>query len=157
MDKKLKVGVLGGTGFVGQRLITLLHDHPYFDINVIAASEKSAGKSYFEAVDGKWKMSEPIPETVKNITVKNVNQVDEISSDVDFVFCAVDMAKDQIREIEEKYAKAETPVVSNNSAHRGTPDVPMVIPEINAHHLQIIEKQRERPDRSHNNKNRYLV
>ena len=144
MEKKLNVGVLGGTGFVGQRLMTLLHDHPYFNIKVIAASEKSAGKSYAEAVDGKWKMSEPIPETVKNINVKNVNQVEEISQDVDFVFCAVDMPKEQVREIEERYAKAETPVVSNNSAHRHTPDVPMVIPEINGHHFQIIEKQRQR-------------
>ncbi|HHT64029.1 MAG: aspartate-semialdehyde dehydrogenase [Bacillota bacterium] len=149
MDKKLRVGVLGGTGFVGQRFITLLHDHPYFNISVIAASEKSAGKSYDEAVKGKWKMSDPIPETVKNLTVKNINQVDEISQDVDFVFCAVDMPKDQIREIEEKYAKTETPVVSNNSAHRGTPDVPMVIPEINAHHFQIIEKQRQRLGTQH--------
>lgn len=144
MDKKLNVGILGGTGFVGQRLITLLHDHPYFHITVIAASENSAGKSYDDAVKDKWKMSGPIPESIKNIVVKNVNQVDEISQDVDFVFCAVDMPKDQIKEIEEKYAKAETPVVSNNSAHRLTPDVPMVIPEINAHHFQIIEKQRQR-------------
>lgn len=144
MDKKLNVGVLGGTGFVGQRLITLLHDHPYFNISVIAASEKSAGKSYEKSVEGKWKMSGPIPESVRNITVKNVNQVDEISQAVDFVFCAVDMPKDQIRKIEEEYAKAETPVVSNNSAHRHTPDVPMVIPEINADHFQIIEKQKQR-------------
>lgn len=144
MDKKLNVGILGGTGFVGQRLITLLHDHPYFHINIIAASANSAGKSYQDAVQGKWKMSEPIPASVKNMIVKNVDQVDEISKDVDFVFCAVDMAKEQIKEIEERYAKAETPVVSNNSAHRHTPDVPMVIPELNANHFQIIEKQRER-------------
>jgi len=144
MDKKLNVGILGGTGFVGQRLITLLHDHPYFHITIIAASENSAGKIYDDAVKGKWKMSSPIPDSVKNMVVKNVNQVDEISKDVDFVFCAVDMSKDQIKEIEEKYAKAETPVVSNNSAHRHTPDVPMVIPEINAHHFEIIEKQRQR-------------
>lgn len=144
MDKKLNVGVLGGTGFVGQRLITLLHDHPFFHISVIAASENSAGKSYEDAVKGKWKMPTSLPETVKNITVKNALHVDEISRDVDFIFCAVDMPADQIRELEEKYAKAEIPVVSNNSAHRMTPDVPMVIPEINHHHFQIIEKQRQR-------------
>lgn len=144
MEKKLNVGILGGTGFVGQRLITLLYDHPYFQIAVIAASEHSAGKTYAEAVEGKWKMSNPMPDSVKNMVVKNVNQVEEISNEVDFVFCAVDMPKDQIKEIEEKYAKAETPVVSNNSAHRHTPDVPMVIPEINAHHFAIIEKQQQR-------------
>lgn len=144
MYKKLKVGVLGGTGFVGQRLVTLLHGHPFFDIELIAASENSAGKSYYEAVKDKWKLALPMPENVKAMTVKNLHDVDKISSLVDFVFCAVNMPADQIREIEERYAKAETPVVSNNSAHRWTPDVPMVIPEINADHIEIIEKQRKR-------------
>lgn len=144
MNKKLNVGILGGTGFVGQRLVTLLHDHPYFDIKVIAASERSAGKSYIDAVCGKWKLSQPIPDSVKSMIVKNLHDVDEISSEVDFVFCAVDMPASEIKEIEERYAKTETPVVSNNSAHRLTPDVPMVIPEVNPEHLSIIEKQKQR-------------
>lgn len=144
MDKKLKVGVLGGTGFVGQRLVSLLENHPYFDVEVIAASEKSVGKSYAEAVTGRWKLGTPIPEKLKDIAVKNVNQVEEISNQVDFVFCAVDMPAQQIREIEESYAKAETPVVSNNSAHRMTADVPVIIPEINLEHLDVIESQRKR-------------
>jgi aspartate-semialdehyde dehydrogenase len=144
MNKKLKVGILGGTGFVGQRLVTLLENHPLFEIVIIAASEKSAGKSYYEAVKNRWKLDSPIPESIKNIIVKNINEVNEISNKVDFVFCAVNMPKDKIREIEEKYAKAETPVVSNNSAHRFTPDVPVIIPEVNAEHLELINKQRER-------------
>lgn len=144
MDKKLKAGVLGGTGFVGQRLVSLLENHPYFDVEVIAASEKSVGKSYAEAVADRWKLWTPIPEKLKGITVKNVNQIEEISSQVDFVFCAVDMPAQQIREIEESYAKAETPVVSNNSAHRMTSDVPVIIPEINLEHLDVIESQRKR-------------
>ena len=141
---KLKVGVLGGTGFVGQRLITLLSNHPSFEVVVIAASPSSAGKSYVEAVNGKWKLDLPMPEEVKNIIVKNINEVSEISSLVDFVFCAVNMPANEIRAIEEAYAKAETPVVSNNSAHRSTADVPMVMPEINPEHLEIIYSQRER-------------
>lgn len=144
MNKKLSVGILGGTGFVGQRLVTLLHDHPYFDIKVIAASERSAGKSYNDAVQGKWKLSQPIPDSVKTMAVKNLHNVDEISSEVDFVFCAVDMPASEIKEIEERYAKTETPVVSNNSAHRLTPDVPVIIPEVNPEHLSIIEKQKLR-------------
>ncbi|WP_242965258.1 aspartate-semialdehyde dehydrogenase [Dehalobacterium formicoaceticum] len=144
MDKRLKVGILGGTGFVGQRLALLLKDHPYFRIAVIAASENSAGKTYREAVAGRWKMTQDIPQAVLDMVVKNINQVDEISREVDFVFCAVDMPKDQIKAIEEQYAKAETPVVSNNSAHRHTPDVPMIMPEINPQHLGIIAKQKER-------------
>lgn len=144
MDKRLKVGVLGGTGFVGQRLITLLHDHPFFDISVIAASERSAGKRYEDAVSGKWKLAEPIPAGIKDVPVKNLHNVDEICKEADFVFCAVDMPAGEIRELEERYAKAETPVVSNNSAHRSTPDVPVVIPEINPEHLFIIEKQKQR-------------
>lgn len=144
MKEKLKVGVLGGTGFVGQRLITLLHDHPYFDIKIIAASKRSADKSYSDAVNGKWKLAQPIPESVKSMTVKNLHDIDAISSEVDFVFCAVDMPANEIREIEESYAKTETPVVSNNSAHRFTPDVPVIIPEVNPEHLFIIEKQKKR-------------
>ncbi|EYE89118.1 aspartate-semialdehyde dehydrogenase [Fervidicella metallireducens AeB] len=144
MNRKLKVGVLGATGFVGQRLITLLDNHPYFEIAVLAASERSAGKSYEDAVGGKWKLNIPMPEKVKNMVVKNINEVEEISSLVDFVFCAVNMPADEIRKIEEAYAKAETPVVSNNSAHRKTPDVPVIIPEINADHLKIIDAQKKR-------------
>jgi len=144
MDKKLKVGLLGGTGFVGQRLVTLLADHPYFEITVIAASKNSVGKTYFEAVNNRWKLDIPMPECVKKIVIKNIDEVDLISSEVDFVFCAVNMPANEIREIEEKYAKAETPVISNNSAHRHTSDVPMVIPEINADHFELIKAQRER-------------
>ncbi len=144
MNKKLRAGILGGTGFVGQRLVTLLHDHPCFEIKVIAASERSAGKSYSEAVQGKWKLEEPIPDSVKAMAVKNLHNVDEISNEVDFVFCAVDMPASEIREIEERYAKTETPVISNNSAHRLTNDIPVVIPEVNPEHLAIIEKQKQR-------------
>lgn len=144
MHKKLRIGILGGTGFVGQRLVTLLHDHPYFDIKVIAASERSAGKSYSDAVGGKWKLSQPIPDSVKSMTVKNLHYIDSICSEVDFVFCAVDMPASEIRELEERYAKTETPVVSNNSAHRLTPDVPVVIPEVNPEHLSVIERQKQR-------------
>lgn len=144
MNKKLKVGVLGATGFVGQRLVTLLHDHPFFEISVVAASERSSGKLYEDAVSGKWKLGEPIPENVKAMQVKNLHNVEEVCKDVDFVFCAVDMPAAEIRDLEERYAKAETPVVSNNSAHRGTADVPVVIPEVNPEQLSIIEKQRQR-------------
>lgn len=141
---KLKVGILGGTGMVGQRFVTLLENHPWFEVTVIAASPRSAGKTYEEAVGGRWKMSTPMPDAVKSILVKDVNQVEEISSQVDFVFSAVDMTKDEIKAIEEAYAKAETPVVSNNSAHRWTPDVPMVVPELNPEHLGLIPFQKER-------------
>lgn len=144
MSSKLKAGVLGGTGFVGQRLITLLNNHPYFEIEVIAASPNSSGKSYYDAVKDRWKLNIPIPEAVKDIKVKNLNDVDEISSRVDFVFCAVNMPKDEIKKIEENYAKHETPVISNNSANRMVDDIPVIIPEINPNHLEIIEKQRER-------------
>ena len=144
MERKLKVGILGATGFVGQRLITLLHNHPFFEIAVLAASERSANKTYENAVNGKWKLNIEMPEVVKNMVVKNVNEVKEISSLVDFVFCAVDMQAEEIRKIEEEYAKTETPVVSNNSAHRMTKDVPVIIPEINNHHLAIIESQKKR-------------
>lgn len=144
MEKRLKVGILGGTGMVGQRFIALLEDHPWFEVTTIAASPRSAGKTYEEAVGGRWKMTTPMPEAVRNIVVKNVNEVAEVAAEVDFVFSAVDMTKEEIRKIEEEYAKTETPVVSNNSAHRWTPDVPMVVPEINPEHFQVIESQRKR-------------
>lgn len=144
MNKKLKVGILGGTGFVGQRLVTLLENHPYFEVVVIGASKNSAGKTYYESVKDRWKLNLPIPESVKNIVIKDIYEIEEISSKVDLVFCAVNMPKDEIRKIEELYAKAEIPVISNNSAHRGTPDVPVVIPEINHEHLKLIESQRKR-------------
>ena len=144
MSEKLKVGILGGTGMVGQRFISLLENHPWFEVVTIAASERSAGKRYEDAVGGRWKMDTPMPEAVKDIIVMNVHEVEKVAAGVDFVFSAVDMTKDEIRAIEEAYAKTETPVVSNNSAHRWTPDVPMIIPEINADHVQIIAKQKER-------------
>ena len=141
---KLKVGILGGTGFVGQRFVTLLENHPFFEIVVIAASGRSAGKTYEAAVNGRWKLNIPMPEGVKNLIVKDVNQVDEIAGQVDFVFCAVDMPKDEIKKLEEKYAKAEIPVISNNSANRSISDIPMVIPEINSDHFSVIEQQKKR-------------
>ncbi len=144
MSDKLKVGILGGTGMVGQRFISLLEDHPWFEVVCIAASARSAGQTYEDCVKDRWKMTTPIPEKVKKIVVKNVQDVEEIASEVDFVFSAVDMSKDEIRAIEEKYAKAEVPVVSNNSAHRWTDDVPMIVPEINPEHAEIIHAQRRR-------------
>ena len=144
MSEKLKVGILGGTGMVGQRFISLLENHPWFEVTTIAASPRSAGKTYEEAVGGRWKMTTPMPEAVKKIVVMNVNEVEEVAAKVDFVFSAVDMTKEEIRAIEEAYAKTETPVVSNNSAHRWTPDVPMVIPEINSEHTKVIEFQKKR-------------
>lgn len=144
MDKKLKVGILGGTGMVGQRFISLLENHPWFTVTTIAASPRSAGKTYEEAVGGRWKMDSPMPDAVKSMIVKNVNEIEDVAADVDFVFSAVDMTKEEIRTIEEAYAKTETPVVSNNSAHRWTPDVPMVIPEINPKHMEVIAFQKER-------------
>ena len=144
MSDKLRVGILGGTGMVGQRFISLLENHPWFEVVVIAASPRSAGKTYEEAVGGRWKMQTPMPEAVKKIVVRNVNEVENVSKDVDFVFSAVDMTKEEIKKIEEEYAKTETPVVSNNSAHRWTPDVPMIVPEINPEHLEVIESQKKR-------------
>lgn len=144
MSEKLRVAILGGTGMVGQRFIALLENHPWFEVTTIAASPRSAGKTYEESVKGRWKMDTPIPESVRNIVVKDVQDVVAVSSDVDFCFSAVDMSKDEIRRIEEEYAKTETPVVSNNSAHRWTPDVPMVIPEINPEHTAVIEYQKKR-------------
>ncbi|MBE5987542.1 MAG: aspartate-semialdehyde dehydrogenase [Paenibacillaceae bacterium] len=144
MEKKLRVGILGATGMVGQRFISLLENHPWYEVVTVAASPRSAGKSYEEAVGDRWKMTTPMPEAVKHLTVMNVNEVEAVAAGVDFVFSAVDMTKDEIKAIEEAYAKTETPVVSNNSAHRWTPDVPMVIPEINPEHFEIIKDQRKR-------------
>lgn len=144
MSDKLKVGILGGTGMVGQRFISLLENHPWFEVTTIVASPRSAGKTYEEAVGDRWKMTTPMPEAVKNIVVMNVNEVEKVASEVDFVFSAVDMTKEEIKKIEEDYAKTETPVVSNNSAHRWTPDVPMVVPEINPEHMNVIEFQKKR-------------
>ncbi len=144
MENKLKAGILGATGMVGQRFISLLENHPWFEVTVLAASERSAGKTYEEAVGDRWKMTTPMPEKVKKMVVMNVNEVEKVSSLCDFVFSAVDMSKDEIRAIEEAYAKTETPVVSNNSAHRWTPDVPMVVPELNPEHLDVIEFQKKR-------------
>ena len=144
MENKLKVGILGATGMVGQRFITLLENHPWFEVACVAASPRSAGKTYERAVSGRWKMNTPVPNAVKNLVVVDVNDIKHVSSSVDFVFSAVDMSKDEIRTIEEKYAISETPVVSNNSAHRWTPDVPMVVPEINPEHFAVIPSQRKR-------------
>lgn len=144
MKKKLRVGILGATGMVGQRFIALLENHPWYEVVTLAASERSAGKTYKEAVGDRWKMDTPMPETVKNMVLYNVNEVNEVAATVDFVFSAVDMSKEEIRNIEDAYAKTETPVVSNNSAHRWTPDVPMVIPEINPEHFAIIDAQKKR-------------
>lgn len=144
LEQKLRVGILGGTGMVGQRFISLLENHPWFEVVTIAASARSAGKTYEEAVGGRWKMTTPMPEAVKNIRVMDVADVKAVAETVDFVFSAVDMSKDEIRAIEEEYAKTETPVVSNNSAHRWTPDVPMVVPEINIDHFDVIKYQKKR-------------
>ena len=144
MSEKLKVGILGGTGMVGQRFISLLENHPWFEVTTVAASERSAGKTYEEAVGGRWKMTSPMPEAVKKLVVMNVNEVEKVAAGVDFVFSAVDMSKEEIKKIEEAYAKTETPVVSNNSAHRWTPDVPMMVPEINPEHMKVIEFQKKR-------------
>ena len=144
MKKKLKVGVLGATGMVGQRFISLLAEHPWYEVVTVAASPRSAGKTYEEAVGRRWKMKTPMPECVKSLVVMNVNEVEKVAAGVDFVFSAVDMTKDEIRAIEEAYARTETPVVSNNSAHRWTPDVPMVIPEVNPEHFKVIEFQKKR-------------
>ena len=144
MSEKLKVGILGGTGMVGQRFISLLENHPWFEVTTIAASPRSAGKTYEQAVGDRWKMDTPMPEAVKNIVVMNVNEVEKVAAEVDFVFSAVDMTKEEINKIEEDYAKTETPVVSNNSAHRWTPDVPMVVPEVNPEHMEVIKYQKER-------------
>ena len=144
MDKKYNVGIIGATGYVGQRFVTLLDNHPWFNIEVLAASSRSAGKVYSEAVEGRWKINENIPEKVKSMIVYDTNDLDTFIHNVDFVFCAVDMKKDEIRALEEKIAKTETPVVSNNSAHRWTGDVPVIIPELNPEHAKIIDVQKKR-------------
>ena len=145
MEKQYNVGVIGATGMVGQRFLTLLANHPWFHVAAVAASPRSAGKPYAEAVGKKWCMDVDIPENVKDMIVMDATgDVEKIAGMVDFVFCAVDMKKDEIKALEERYAKAECPVVSNNSAHRHTPDVPMVIPELNAEHINIIPSQRKR-------------
>ena len=145
MKDNYKVGIIGATGMVGQRFITLLNNHPWYTIEVLAASPRSAGKAYKDAVGAKWAMDEEIPASVADMVVMDAtNDVEKIAEKVDFVFCAVDMKKDEIKALEERYAKAECPVVSNNSAHRHTPDVPMIIPEINPQHIEIIPAQRER-------------
>jgi aspartate-semialdehyde dehydrogenase len=144
MADKLKVGIVGATGMVGQRFVSLLAEHPWFQVTTVAASERSAGKSYAEAVGARWAMPTPVPPAIAKLTVKNAAKVDEIAGSVDFVFSAVDMPKDEIRTLEDRYAKAETPVVSNNSAHRWTPDVPMLLPEVNPGHLSVIDAQKKR-------------
>ncbi|KRM76092.1 aspartate-semialdehyde dehydrogenase [Secundilactobacillus collinoides] len=144
MSDKLKVGVIGATGMVGQRFITILADHPWFEVAVVAASAHSAGKTYGDAVDGRWKMDKPVPDGVKNMVLLDASHVDEVASQVDFVFSAIKLDKADTRDLEDKYAKTETPVVSNNSAHRWTPDVPMIVPEINPQHADIIPYQRQR-------------
>ncbi len=144
MEKKLRVGVLGATGMVGQRFISLLENHPWYEVVTVAASPRSAGRTYEDAVGDRWKMATPMPEAVRQLVVMNVNEVEKVAAGVDFVFSAVDMTKDEIKAIEEAYAKTETPVVSNNSAHRWTPDVPMVVPEINPEHFDVIPFQKKR-------------
>ncbi len=142
--KKLRVGVLGATGMVGQRFLSLLEHHPWFEVVVVAASASSAGKRYDEAVKGRWALKQPVPLAAAGLQVRNAADVQGISAEVDFVFCAVDLPKAETARLEEDYARAETPLVSNNSAHRGTPDVPMMVPEVNPGHAQVIELQRRR-------------
>ncbi len=142
--KTYNVGIIGCTGMVGQRFATLLAEHPWFKVSVLAASPRSAGKTYEEAVGDRWAMTVPMPESLKKMTVYDASKVEEVAAQSDFVFCAVDMKKDEIRALEEAYAKAECPVVSNNSAHRSTADVPMIIPELNADHVEVIPYQRKR-------------
>jgi aspartate-semialdehyde dehydrogenase len=144
MSKKLKVGVLGATGMVGQRFVSLLENHPWYEVSLVAASESSAGKRYAEAVAGRWALKTPIPTATAGLTVGNASEVARIAREVDFVFCAVDMPKEVTAKLEEDFARAETPVVSNNSAHRATPDVPMMVPEVNPEHVAIVEAQRRR-------------
>ena len=142
--KKLKVGIVGATCMVGQRFIMLLNEHPYFEITALVAGPRSAGQKYGKAVLGRWKMTTPCPENILNMEVLSSDDIETVGSLVDFVFCAVSLNKEETKALEERYAKAEIPVVSNNSAHRWTPDVPMVIPEINDSHLEVIEAQRNR-------------
>ena len=141
---KYRVGIIGATGMVGQRFVSILAEHPWFDVAVLAASARSAGQKYIDAVGGRWAFEWPVPEAVREMTVQDAAQVEKIAAQVDFIFCAVDMPKDQIRALETAYAQAETPVVSNNSAFRMAEDVPMMIPEINSEHMAVIEAQRRR-------------
>ena len=142
--KQYNVGIIGATGMVGQRFALLLADHPWFKVTALAASPRSAGKTYEEAVSNRWAMTSPIPENLKNIVIDDAADIETVTKKVDFVFCAVDMKKDEIKALEDSYAKLECPVISNNSAHRMTEDVPMVIPELNSDHIRIIESQRKR-------------
>jgi aspartate-semialdehyde dehydrogenase len=144
MDRKFKVGIAGGTGMVGQRFALLLEDHPWFEVTSISASPRSAGMPYGEAMRGRWHMERPIPASMKDITVLDASDIKAASRDVDFIFCAVDMDKAATKKLEEDYARAETPVVSNNSANRMVPDVPMMIAEINHAHFAVIDSQRKR-------------
>jgi aspartate-semialdehyde dehydrogenase len=144
MKKKLRVGVLGATGMVGQRFVSLLADHPWFEVTAVAASAASAGKTYAEAVAGRWTLAHPVPAATAALRVQDASDITRIAPQVDFVFCAVDMAKDATAKLEDDYARAEVPVISNNSAHRWTPDVPMMIPEINSDHVAVIDAQRKR-------------
>jgi aspartate-semialdehyde dehydrogenase len=143
--KSYNVGIIGATGMVGQRFATLLENHPWFHVTALAASGRSAGKTYREALGGRWAMNKPIPENMADMVLLDATEdLDKMKERVDFVFCAVNMKKDEIKALEERYAKAEIPVISNNSAHRGTPDVPMIVPELNAEHAEIIHAQRKR-------------
>ncbi len=143
--KQYKVGIIGCTGMVGQRFVTLMENHPWFQLTAVAASARSTGKTYGEAVEGRWAMTRPIPQEARGLTVLDADaDAEKMAEQVDFCFCAVDMKKEEIRALEERYAKLECPIVSNNSAHRWTEDVPMVVPEINAEHLAVIEAQRNR-------------
>ncbi|OGF46988.1 MAG: aspartate-semialdehyde dehydrogenase [Candidatus Firestonebacteria bacterium RIFOXYC2_FULL_39_67] len=143
-SNKLRVGIVGATGMVGQRFISLLADHPWFEVVTVAASERSAGKVYADAVAGRWAMKTAIPEKISKLVVKNASSIKEVADSVDFIFCAVDMKKDEIKALEYEYAKAEVPVISNNSAHRWTEDVPMLLPELNDLHIKIIDAQKKR-------------
>jgi aspartate-semialdehyde dehydrogenase len=142
--KKFRVGVLGATGMVGQRFLTLLENHPWYEVTLVAASANSAGQKYADAARGRWALAKPPPASVAGLVVENASDVKKIADQVDFVFCAVDMSKEETAKLEEDYARAETPVVSNNSAHRATPDVPMMIPEVNPEHATVVEAQRKR-------------
>jgi len=144
MKEKLKVGIVGATGMVGQRFILLLENHPWFEVSLLAASSRSEGMTYEEAINNRWALEETMPDYVKKMVIVDAENVEKIKEEVDFLFCAVNMKKDEIKALEERYAKAEIPVVSNNSAHRFTPDVPMIMPEVNYGHIKIIENQRER-------------
>jgi aspartate-semialdehyde dehydrogenase len=144
MANKLKVGVLGATGMVGQRFVSLLSEHPWFEVTAVAASPSSAGKLYGDAVAGRWSLPGSVPAATARLVVGDASHIDQIAGQVDFVFCAVDLDKAATAKLEEDYARAETPLISNNSAHRGTPDVPMMIPEINSDHAAVIEAQRAR-------------